>query len=493
MKKKIAEITQILIAESVSDTNLLTDLADKYLFAVSRFLTKKIIWLFRISFFVFLPIINYKVFMKKHLFLLLCGFLLFLGCHKTITQDEAGRIKDGRVYVLGNNFVVLELSIYVKDLDNIGVCFSDNSSAPLFVDSVTTALFSDVVEDSYFVRIDHLKERTTYYWRAFIQKEDVFVYGKVNRFTTTGTPSGNWTQMADFFGTAREYAVCFSIGDKGYVGTGGYYPHSLPDHHFKDFWEYDPSTNTWAQKADFQGKERSGAVGFSIGDRGYIGTGFMGMYSHNPTFLNDFWEYNPVANEWAQKADFQGNARSCAVGFSIGNKGYLGTGSYIINDEYSYRLRDFWEYNPESDTWLQKADLPGALRNWAVGISIKNKGYIGGGYSGNGRLRDFWEYDPSSNSWTKKVDPSWNQKAGAFGFSIRDKGYFGGGDETILSNDFWEYTPELDRWELKQSYLGSGKFYSVGFSIGENGYVGTGADIPYPFPTEYKDFWRFTP
>jgi hypothetical protein len=43
-----------------------------------------------------------------------------------------------------------------------------------------------------------------------------------------------------------------------------------------------------------------------------------------------------------QKADFGGTARQAAVGFSIGSKGYLGTGSDIGN-----LRKDFWEYSPD--------------------------------------------------------------------------------------------------------------------------------------------------
>ena len=32
--------------------------------------------------------------------------------------------------------------------------------------------------------------------------------------------------------------------------------------------------NTWKKKADFGGGARYGAVGFSIGSKGYIGTGY---------------------------------------------------------------------------------------------------------------------------------------------------------------------------------------------------------------------------
>ena len=38
--------------------------------------------------------------------------------------------------------------------------------------------------------------------------------------------------------------------------------------------------NTWTQKADFGGTARSSAVGFSIGSKGYIGTGYDGNYRY---------------------------------------------------------------------------------------------------------------------------------------------------------------------------------------------------------------------
>ncbi len=59
--------------------------------------------------------------------------------------------------------------------------------------------------------------------------------------------------------------------------------------------------NTWTKKADFGGTARNVSVGFSIGSKGYIGTG----YDVSP-FAKDFWEYDPTANTWTQKADFGG-------------------------------------------------------------------------------------------------------------------------------------------------------------------------------------------
>ena len=74
----------------------------------------------------------------------------------------------------------------------------------------------------------------------------------------------------------------FSAAGKGYVGTG-----YDGEQRINDFWQYDPGTNTWAQKADFGGSARYGAVAFSINDIGYVGTGYDGNY------LKDFWAYDP--------------------------------------------------------------------------------------------------------------------------------------------------------------------------------------------------------
>jgi N-acetylneuraminic acid mutarotase len=86
-------------------------------------------------------------------------------------------------------------------------------------------------------------------------------------------------------------------------------------------------------KSRFRGTARIGGVGFSIGTKGYIGTGL----DRNVGYTNDFWEYDPTVNTWMRKANFGGTARYDAVGFSIDGKGYIGTGPFA---------KDFWEYDP---------------------------------------------------------------------------------------------------------------------------------------------------
>ena len=288
--------------------------------------------------------------------------------------------------------------------------------------------------------------------------------------------SGTWTQKANLGSLGRQNAVSFSIGNKGYLGTG------LDGAACRnDFWEYDPTSNAWTQKANFGGGVRWHATGFSIGSKGYMGTGS----DLTTGSKNDFWEYDPTLNTWTQKANFGGSAREGAKGFSIGNKGYLGTGF----DPLTGYTSDFWEYDPSSNAWTQKADFFSS-RYEAISFSIGNKGYLGIGGAAGGYANDLWEYDPSSNAWTQKAYFGGTIRGFSLGFSIGNKGYIGTGVDPragVYKNDFWEFDPNANTWIQKTNFGGSSRGFATGFSIGNKGYIGTGIDSSI-----YKnDLWEF--
>ena len=285
---------------------------------------------------------------------------------------------------------------------------------------------------------------------------------------------GTWTQKSDFGGAARDGAVGFSIGNKAYIGTG---IDNSTNFSYQDFWEYNPTTNAWTQKADFGGGLRIFAVGFSIGNKGYIGTGT----DPSNIYRRDFWEYNPSSNTWIQKSDLGGVGRIQATGFSIGNKGFIGTG---LNGSV---LRDFWQYDPASDSWVQKADFGGASRNFSVGFSIDGKGYLGTGFDMGTYYKDFWQYDTLTDVWIQKANFGGGLRRGAAGFSIGYKGYIGTGEPALA--DFWEYNSLNDTWAQVANFGGLGREFAVGFSIGTKGYVGTGLSGI----SSFKDFWEYYP
>lgn len=281
-----------------------------------------------------------------------------------------------------------------------------------------------------------------------------------------------WTEQSNF-SDVRYAAVGFNIGEKAYLGTG-----SNDTSLKKDWWEYDPTMDSWSQKMDLSGVARRYAVGFSIGSYGYIGTGDSELSDN----LDDFWQYDPESNSWAQKADFPGGKRWLATGFSIGDKGYLGTG---FNDGFQVR-KDFYEYDPATDTWTQIADCSGKGRLGATSFAIGDKGYVG-----CGTFKDWWEYDPATGVWTKKANLPGNERDGAVGFSINGKGYVGTGEFGYTSlSDFWQYDPATDQWTQLEDFAGGERRYAVGFAVGEKGYVGTGWSINGDY---LNDFWEFTP
>jgi N-acetylneuraminic acid mutarotase len=292
-----------------------------------------------------------------------------------------------------------------------------------------------------------------------------------------------WTQKANFGGTARYGAVGFSIGTKGYLGVGNDGGSTFKS----DFWEYDPLANTWTQKADFGGGPREHAGAFAIGNKGYVGTGA----GADGLTKRDFWEYDPSTNIWTEKADFGGVSRYLAVGFSIGAKGYIGTGTTHGCCPLDCK-KDVWEYDPTTNTWTQKADFGGGIRAFATGFSIGAKGYIGTGENNNLNLyKDFWEFDPVANTWSQKADFGGTARLVPVSFSIDGSGYIGTGfDGTVVRKDVWEYNSSVDSWIQKADFGGGARDWMVGFSIDGKGYVGTGGN---ELGTLYRGFWEYTP
>ena len=312
--------------------------------------------------------------------------------------------------------------------------------------------------------------------------------GKISLQVSGGSPvmssgdfivlTGSWVAKANFAGSARIGAVGFSIGSKGYFGTGRT-ESNVP---VKEFWEYDPATNTWSQKADFAGTARYNAVGFSIGTKGYIGTGDDG--APTPNLRNDFWEYDPSTNTWTARANFGGTARNNAAAFSIGTKGYVGTG--IDNLTTFARRNDFWEYDPSTNVWTQRANLTVAGRSQARSFSIGNSGYIVGGELSLA-LQDTWEYNPTANTWTQKANhPSSINSQTASSFAIGTKGYVCTGN---TSRTCFEYNPATNTWTQVANLASDARNRATAFAIGSKGYLGTGAVLS----TFYNSFLEFTP
>ncbi len=130
-------------------------------------------------------------------------------------------------------------------------------------------------------------------------------------------------------------------------------------------------------------QSRSQHFGFALNGKGYIGLGFDGV-SNSP---NEFWEYDPVDDNWTELGSFPAKPRTGAVSFVIGQNAYVGMG-WVRHEGL---VSDFWEYNPDSDAWKQVSDCP-YKSLYGCTFSIADKGYFGTGLFSNGYK--LWEYSP---------------------------------------------------------------------------------------------------
>lgn len=277
---------------------------------------------------------------------------------------------------------------------------------------------------------------------------------------------GTWTTQASL-GTpssGRSKAASFEVGGLGYVGTGYNGTARV------DFWQYDPVANVWTQKANFGGGARFGAIGFTVNGSGYIGTGYA-----SPNYKKDIWKYSVSGNSWSQVADFGGAGRQDAACFVIGNSVYVGTGSTAINTV----LNDFWKYNPVTDTWTQKANYGGSACASATGFSANGKGYICLGRNGPSTTwyNTIYQYDTTANTWTARANFSGAGREGAVAFVVANQPFVGTGGSNnsgTLYTDFFKYDPAGNAWSTVAPFPGFARSHGSSFSIGNFGYVGMG-------------------
>lgn len=247
-----------------------------------------------------------------------------------------------------------------------------------------------------------------------------------------------WTQMADLPGAGREEAIAFAIDGLGYIGTGEASNGSA----LNDFWQYDPAANTWTERSSFGGGGRKWAFAFALAGHGYVGGGYGNGYK------KDLWAYDPATDSWSQLSDFGGGKRGRATAFAIGSTAYVALGHYY-DSYYGYHqyYNDLWAYDSTTDRWVQKSSYPGAGRLQAMGFVIGQTGYLGTGYSppgADGRLveqSDMWKYDPASNTWVQEPDFGGGVRAGAVGLAVGETGFvgLGAGEYGGLGSDWWVF------------------------------------------------------
>ncbi|HTJ12908.1 MAG TPA: kelch repeat-containing protein [Dinghuibacter sp.] len=216
--------------------------------------------------------------------------------------------------------------------------------------------------------------------------------------------NGDWVTRAVFNGQNRIGSVAFTVGDTGYISTGfdGQY-------YYNDLWAYDPAGNAWSEKDTFPGPRRALGVAFATQNFGYVGGGWnaSGLYG-SVLYFNDFYQYSPATNAWTQIGSMPvpGNAgRKFAVAFGFGDP--YDIGGVLGGTDGQYVYKDFYVWNEKSMSWSADNDYPGPKRQGAVSWTYNSAktGYqayvVTGTGDNNTNLTDFWRYSPAATAGSK--------------------------------------------------------------------------------------------
>lgn len=308
----------------------------------------------------------------------------------------------------------------------------------------------------------------------------VFLLTALSLFSAENT----WDKRESVGGSKRERAVGFVIGNRGYVALG----QDTLNQMLNDVWEYDPGTNSWTQKANFPGQARRDAMSFTIGLKAYVGTGHNNADAFAGMALNDLWEYSPVTNTWTPKAPFPGSFTGgiyYSTGFSVLGKGYLCCGKQGASN-YSNEL---WEYTPTTNSWLQKASYPYGGRYGGIAFVIDDIAYFGTGTDENVFTNDFCKYNPTTNLWTPIASFPGSERFSCNSFILNGNGYVVFGSDGGYKDECWMYVPGDDYWYAKAAHPGGARRSAIAFTINNRAYAGSGKGLT----GTRRDFWEYTP
>jgi len=188
-------------------------------------------------------------------------------------------------------------------------------------------------------------------------------------------------------------------------------------------------------------------------------------------------------NDWTQKVNFPGTARSYDVAFSIGHYGFVGVGWCSGNNYYT----DFYKYNTRTNSWSPIANYPGNGQYGCSACTIEGKGYVGLGWD-LANFKDFWRYDTATNTWTQMATFPGKARYSSFPFVIGHKAYFVGGSQNgpPYFNDVWVYDAHQNTWTQLNNYPGGDVESYISFAIGNHGYAGDGYYNPGCYSTMYE-------
>ena len=200
-----------------------------------------------------------------------------------------------------------------------------------------------------------------------------------------------------------------------------------------------------------------------VGDKIYLIGGTLFENRQGPFGLSIVEVYDPKTNTWRRVADMP-TSRAAPATTVVDNKiyvigGHSGIDRRIVNIKTSVAVE---AYNPQTDTWEKKQDMPVPRRQFGVGV-VAGKIYAIGGYvlpqdrkpEEPGRVDLVKVYDPATDTWAKRAKMPTKRDGFGVGvvnnhiYAIGGRGWPQVGPGGPFLKIIEEYDPKINRWKQK--------------------------------------------
>ena len=222
---------------------------------------------------------------------------------------------------------------------------------------------------------------------------------------------------------------------------------------------YDPETNTWQRVVDIP-TARSEPLTAVVDGKIYVLAGYVGKDNKgvNLKNLNVVEMYDPETDTWVRKQDMSRRRMAFGIGVVAG-KIYAIGGTVHPRDkkpEEPGRVDLVEVYDPATDTWSKRADMPTLRDGVGTGVVRETIYAIGGsGWPPDGQggpaLATIEAYHPKTNRWRKKPDMP-NLRWVFSSVVVADKIYLIGGTDLQAGDrrpaPVEVYEPATERWRV---------------------------------------------
>ncbi|MFB6342896.1 hypothetical protein ACE1ET_14305 [Saccharicrinis sp. FJH62] len=359
---------------------------------------------------------------------------------------------------LGATFTGEVLNTGYKHIIEYGFVYYPTGS-PLKYMYDTSSVHRAILSKGYFSQqIDQfLSKNITYNVKAYVKTSIYTVYGPSVEFTSEGCRWFPWDLIAQpkIIGYNNVFAV-----------SNSQYAFILMTS--KEFYSFDPFSETFTKVRDYPGNTLYKAASFIIDNEIYI----INKGSQ------DFYKYDISKNTWTKLA---------SLPFIPEDNNFV---AFVINDAgYYLSNNSFYKYDPYSENWIKKTNVPSTLDIQNSEVMNKNA-YI---FTNS---KSILKYSQEDDNWQVETNYPGDLNQDIVSFATDKSLYYGLSYSDIItekqaSSEFWQYSLESKKWRIVQSlpYIHS-KDHVFSFSVRNYGYLGYATS--YNYGNREYNIWKFS-